>query len=330
MGLASSQARLLNLTSRMHDIEYKAQKLEAQKLQMANESTQVYQEYENALNKTKVQFKQIGTDGSANFVDVTGKTLKEAGYAFEVAFGDNRGKVYHDIKSAAAAAGVELSDEALGGVRQITEITCNYIPTYNYHDGYATVTDIDEETTKNLNNATGKNYTDWKKVVMDAGDTFYCSYSVNSSLLYSNNMGVLQDCYEIATRTTTTVYETAGTSDTISNLLGNAFIILVKVNDIEFTDGDDIHSIINTNTGINIFESNIATDTSLQEVSDETLLKKAEAKYEADMRKINQKDKKFDTDLAAMDAERNAIKTEMDTLKSVAKENVDRTFKLFG
>ena len=58
--------------------------------------------------------------------------------------------------------------------------------------------------------------------------------------------------------------------------------------------------------------------------------KKAEAKYEADMRKINQKDKKFDTELAAMDAERNAVKTEMDTLKSVAKENVDRTFKLFG
>ena len=34
MGLAASQARLLSLTARMHDIEYKAQKLEAQKLQM--------------------------------------------------------------------------------------------------------------------------------------------------------------------------------------------------------------------------------------------------------------------------------------------------------
>ena len=36
MGLSASQARLLSLTARMHDIEYKAQKLEAQKLQMAN------------------------------------------------------------------------------------------------------------------------------------------------------------------------------------------------------------------------------------------------------------------------------------------------------
>ncbi len=31
MGLSSSQARLLNLTARMHQIEYKAAKLEVQK-----------------------------------------------------------------------------------------------------------------------------------------------------------------------------------------------------------------------------------------------------------------------------------------------------------
>lgn len=75
MGLSSSQARLLSLTSRMHDIEYKAQKLEAQKLQMANESTHVYQEYENALNATKIQYKSIAADGSANFLDATYNSL---------------------------------------------------------------------------------------------------------------------------------------------------------------------------------------------------------------------------------------------------------------
>jgi len=48
------------------------------------------------------------------------------------------------------------------------------------------------------------------------------------------------------------------------------------------------------------------------------------------MRKINLKDKKLDTDLAALESERNAIKTEMETLKSVVNDNVDRTFKLFS
>ncbi len=84
------------------------------------------------------------------------------------------------------------------------------------------------------------------------------------------------------------------------------------------------------NTTGEYYQTNIATDTNLQEVQDETDLKKAEAKYEADMRKINSKDKKFDTDLAALESERNAIKTEMDTLKTVIKDNVDMTFKLFS
>ena len=70
MGLSSSQARLLNLTARMHQIEYKAAKLEAQKLQMANESTRVYEDYLEALDKTKVQYKVLTTDGSVTYRDI--------------------------------------------------------------------------------------------------------------------------------------------------------------------------------------------------------------------------------------------------------------------
>ena len=220
MGLSASQARLLNLTARMHDIEYKAQNLEAQKLQMANESTQVYQEYENALNKQKIQFKQIGADGSANYVDASLNTLFDAGYKERVQDKDGN---WTDCADLAA-----------------------------------------------VNKATGKTI--------------------------------------------------SGTStETLRNMVEAGFIVFEKPTNEVDENGDKIYA-----------EVNIATDTSLQEVSDETELKKAEAKYEADMRKINAKDKKFDTDLAAMEQERNAIKTEIDTLKSVAKDNVDRTFKLFS
>ena len=48
------------------------------------------------------------------------------------------------------------------------------------------------------------------------------------------------------------------------------------------------------------------------------------------MKKIDNKDRKYDSDLASLETERNAIKQEMETLKSVAKENVERTFKLFS
>ena len=78
------------------------------------------------------------------------------------------------------------------------------------------------------------------------------------------------------------------------------------------------------------YQVSVATDTGLQEVSDEKDLRKAEAKYEADMKKIDMKDRRYDTQLAALDNERNAIKSEMETLKTVAKDNVERTFKLFS
>ena len=222
MGLSSSQARLLNLTARMHDIEYKAQNLEAQKLQMANESRQVYQEYEDALNKQKVQFKNIGPDGSATYEDASIKTLLEAGYK------------------------VTVFNKTTGEYEE-----CSTVP-------------------------------------------------------------------EVAAATGMTEAAVAN-NESLRNMVEAGFIYFNKKTTEKNEDGT-----------YKYVEVNIATDTSLQEVSDETQLKKAEAKYEADMRKINAKDKKFDTDLAAMEAERNAIKTEMETLKTVAKDNVDRTFKLFS
>lgn len=244
MGLSASQARLLNLTARMHDIEYKAQNLEAQKLQMANESQQVYSEYETALNKTKIQQKDINNDGSIFFKDATAAELKDAGYSFEIAVGNSKGKVYKNMSDAIA----EL---------------------------------------KNQGNVTNEGTFD-------------------------------------------------GSGEQVTNFINEGYIVLVKVVDSSnkqvenFTDGALLTTIQDTIETSGTYEVNVATDTGLQEVTDEVDLKKAEAKYEADMRKINNKDAKFDTDLAALESERNAIKTEMETLKSVAKDNVDRTYKLFS
>lgn len=242
MGLSASQARLLNLTRRMHDIEYKAQNLEAQKLQMANDSKAVYQEYEDALNATKMQQKYIAQDGSALFKDATPATLKDAGYAFEIAQGPSAGKVYPDFATA------------------VTQL----------------------QTDKYVSGGTATND--------------------NKALTSFVNAGL---------------------------------IVLVKLLDgdgkqASITAETTMKTLVGTDATKGSYEVNIATDTNLQEVTDDIALKKAEAKYEADMRKINQKDKKFDTDLAALEAERNAIKTEMETLKSVARDNVDRTYKLFS
>lgn len=53
MGMSSSQARLLSLTARQHNIELKTQRLQADKLRMANESDNAYKAYLNAMDATK-------------------------------------------------------------------------------------------------------------------------------------------------------------------------------------------------------------------------------------------------------------------------------------
>lgn len=71
MGMSSSQARLLTLTARQHSIEYKAQRLQAEKLRLANESDRVYDAYLDALDAKKIQYKAISADGSTTFKDAT-------------------------------------------------------------------------------------------------------------------------------------------------------------------------------------------------------------------------------------------------------------------
>ena len=59
MGMAASQARLLTITARMHDVEYKAQSIQNAKIQLSTQSDQVYQEYLEALDATTLTVDDI-------------------------------------------------------------------------------------------------------------------------------------------------------------------------------------------------------------------------------------------------------------------------------
>ena len=242
MGLSSSQARLLNLTARMHQIEYKAARLEAMKLQMANESKRVYEDYLDALDKTKVQLKTITQDGSVTYRDVKNyQDFLDAGYALVV----------------------------------------------HGNDGSQTVCKTQDQ----LKTAIG--------AVFKGED--------NNALDITNGL-------------------TNDFNTTLTNLINSGVVTIIqkKPGDADFADpSTDPLKFAD-------YETSISTNTGLQEVTDEVNLKKAEAKYEADMKRIDLKDRKYDTDLAALETERNAIKQEMETLKTVAKDNVERTFKLFS
>ena len=285
MGLSSSQARLLNLTARMHQIEYKAAKLEAQKMQMTKESTRVYEDYLEALDKTKVQYKVLTTDGSVTYRDIQKYSdFTGAGYAI-----DYNGVVYDE------SAAFTAND---GSYVNTTSIT-------------VTQQDITDKKYAGITTA-GRYY----QKLDNSG--YVAEANVTKTNVKLNFAQLCHDAFGADVNTPPT-----NVSDVITNLINSGDVTLVTKNKQNVFAKETDEDFAN-------FETSISTNTGLQEVTDEVELRKAEAKYEADMKKIDAKDKKFDTDLAAMETERNAIKQEMETLKTVAKDNVERTFKLFS
>ena len=85
MGLAASQARLLTITSRLHDIELKQQNISNQKMRLANESDEVSTAYSKALNTQRFTL----NNGTSN-VKMTIKNLYTPGSKYQLKTKDGK------------------------------------------------------------------------------------------------------------------------------------------------------------------------------------------------------------------------------------------------
>ncbi len=106
----------------------------------------------------------------------------------------------------------------------------------------------------------------------------------------------------------------AKNSTWVSNMVKNAQVII--------TDWDPEHEILTNTT--------TALVTNLNEVTDQNYIERVSQEYEDTLNEINAKDTRFDKRLAQLETEREAIVTEVDGLKEVMKNNVEKTFKVFG
>lgn len=157
MGMSSSQARLLSLTARQHNVEYRAQKLQAEKLQMANDSDRVYNTYLTALNATKIQARISDNSGSDTFKDATLSMLVDGMIPADSQFYD-KDKTYAATsmflkdtatgkliitKAYADANGIKENDNFTGSLEDWLQIKNAPTKTEDYTKGWNTITDPD-------------------------------------------------------------------------------------------------------------------------------------------------------------------------------------------
>ena len=75
MGMAASQARLLSITTRMSDNELRSQLINNSKMRLATESSQVSENYINALNDAQYMFTNYDENNKATYQQLTFNSL---------------------------------------------------------------------------------------------------------------------------------------------------------------------------------------------------------------------------------------------------------------
>ena len=101
MGMAASQARLLTLTARIHDVEYAAQSIQNAKVQLATQQDEVYEKYQNALDAVTLTFASIDSTGNkstlvANFQNLFSVNAANTANNSHYALIDSRGRLVVD------------------------------------------------------------------------------------------------------------------------------------------------------------------------------------------------------------------------------------------
>ncbi len=431
MGMAASQARLLALTSRMHDIELRAQNLESQKLSLATQEDAAYQKYCDALDATKIQVgKQDLSTGKVSYIDanfqtvcgfqedsvrqyslinnITGKVIVTqeikdlyeqfgndsytfawaamgyknnsgwgtnghegavgggpydgaafcygyVGGADLVGIGTSAGTNYHNLQDQTEFPAGSGIYGGWGDDLYMSEVEFAVFSQFYDTAGNETLTNAyNELLEKSKNNAPkserraalkafrdilySEKYRDKILAAMNQEKNF--GYDSDDSNFENNpNDNFVQDYpnWEAVQRKFSYYQnlweqiDKAGGCETIdeqyvggdegtewfNNMVSSGLVSIYMLN----PNKDDWEvTTIATSVGNNY----------LQEVNDEEKAKKAEAEYEHEMRIINRKDTKFDTALKKLETEENACKTEIDSIKKVKDENIDRTFNLFS
>lgn len=78
------------------------------------------------------------------------------------------------------------------------------------------------------------------------------------------------------------------------------------------------------------YQDNYSTDAYIKEISDDTAIAQAEAKYQTEKAKLNAKEETLDLKMKNLDTEISSLTTEYDTVKNTISKNIEKSFKRYN
>lgn len=291
MGMSASQARLLSLTSRMHDLEFEAQALQYTKLDLVDTKSEEYDKYLDALDSTKIQMTMVTPKGN-EYVDVTYRNLisqsPDAVHSMYL-LKDNKDRIILPEQIASKIDIARFQDQTINLDEFLEIVGRNYL-----YSGRPEISSMSQEQVVNEMRQDG-NYAYWAAVFAQ----------------FSHCAGINQISSQNATD-----------RNWLSDSINSGEVQLFKLTtEMKIIDG----------SAVNIFaKASLGTDEELVEVKNDELIAKATIEYEKAIDDINVKDTKLDLQLAQIDTQHNALKTEYDSIKQIVSKNIERSYKTFN
>ena len=336
MGMAASQARFLNLTARKTNIEYQGQQINQQRTELSNESANLYNQMltlqiptpPQTSDYTKVEyaFMMPGGNDEATISQIVALTGANQGkytvvFSYEtVELGmapctDNEkptvtksGTVYTMTSSSGKSFTLKKYDGNASGTPEQRE-------TYKLHNDACTTLAAELSTGGTTVNATDIYY-------VNVGTDEAPKYQYYNSKEFPSTDGTKVVTYYTASDITT-YKQDSYTPCVINRDKQN------RVQSFTYTPAGG------SSTTFAVTTKTITDDAAYNDAMNEYTYKNY--LYEQEMNNINARtsiiqaqDKELELKLKQLDTEHNAIQTEMDTVKSVCKKNVEDSFKTFA
>ena len=295
MGLASSQARILLLTARKSDLEYRAQAISQRKMNIAMQTQQLATDYSTAMSNRRMKFIYFadGQSGKSYEEDLSYAGLMAENSAsagnFLIKTASGKYLITGDDKVVNAASGMSAKQENMYAVAKKLATADGSIS-----DFYITKENEKGEVLPSSKGA--------------------ATSSINVAKLLQDYQGKME------------YVEAASNNSFFQSALRNgSFYLYQATNQQEVKQADG--SKITTCDYECVSWSGLSSINDAYDTSDDAA---AEAEYESKSLVLSNQDKMLDLELQQIETQHKAIETEYDSVKKVIENNIKVSFKIFS
>lgn len=300
MGLAASQGRYLCLTARMNDLVYEGQQISQQRLNLAKETQQIADKYNERINNKKMVVNMYtGTDNPNTTLDLTydllTKTTEDGGLNLRVV--DKYGYVV-----------VPSNDNSLKATYKNEEglsVTEKFYSAEKFIEKF--MPDLTEEEKAEV-----------MKLSMEGLQNYY---ETSEKYATAENKAILERNRSYPEHITNgpdeklCIDENVVKKEYLQSMLSSGEWYIEQIKNPETHEWEKL-----------VWQGSTFI-TEIYDTSDDAA---AEAEYEADMRELESRDKLLELRLEQVQTEEKAVETEIQSVKDIIKKNIENSFKTFA